>query len=154
MKTITGVAACLLTWLGLTACTTIGTGRGELAGEPVLFNWTSTDGAMTGAMTATVAGQSWVGRFFQITQQSRVDAPMPLWHDGSDSGVVWPLVFREAQFVTHFSGKVIASMEAPSGQHMHCRFHLVVPMRGMAAGGEGQCQLDDGRQVRANFEPK
>lgn len=154
MKTITWVAACLLTGAGLTACTTIGTGRGELAGEPVLFNWTSSDGAMTGAMTATLAGQIWVGRFFQITQQTRADAPMPLWRDGSHSGVVWPFAFLEAQSVTHYSGKVVASMEAPSGQHMRCRFHLVVPMRGMAAGGEGQCQLDDGRQVRANFEPK
>ncbi len=116
---------------------------------------------MSGTMTATLSGQSWVGRFFQVTQQTRVDALMPLWqhwrpgwHDWPDSGVAWPLAFPDVHFVTHYSGKVLATLQAASGQHMRCRFRLVTPARGMAAGGEGQCQLDDGRQVRANFEPK
>jgi hypothetical protein len=59
--------------------------------------------------------------------------------------------YPTVQFITHYSGKVVATLDAPGNQRMRCRFHLVEPSRGMGGGGEGECQLSDGRLVRAVF---
>ena len=148
----------------LSACTVTGTGHGQLSGavpEPVRFGWVSSDGGMSGTMTAVLTQWTFVGRFFQITQQTRAESLTPLWqhwnhgwHDWPDASVPWTLrfPFPEVQFVTHYSGRVVATLDAPDGQRMRCRFHLVLPSRGMSSGGQGQCQLQDGRMVPAVFD--
>jgi len=151
---------CVLLMLG--ACTVTGSGRGELAGavpEPVRFGWVSSDGGMSGTMTATLAERSFVGRFFQITQQTRAESLTPLWQhwhhgwsDWPDGISPWPYHFPEVQFITHYSGRVLATLDGADGQRMRCRFHLALPRRGMSGGGQGQCQLQDGRLIPAVFE--
>jgi hypothetical protein len=146
------------------ACTTIGTGSGEVTGaqqESVTFMWKSTDGGMSGAMTASLPQETFQGRFFQITQQTRGEVLAPLWthwrrgwYDWPYWSGPWPPGYSTTQFITHYSGKVVATLESPSGQRMRCRFHLVAPASGMAGGGEGECQLSDGRRVRAVFAEK
>ena len=71
--------------------------------------------------------------------------------------IVKPISAKDAAALVrrvHYSGKVVATLEAPEQQRMRCRFHLVAPARGMSGGGEGQCQLSDGRALRASFAGK
>lgn len=147
----------------LAACTTTGTGGGQVAvaggqEQPVAFTWTSTDGGISGSMTAILPGQTFQGRFFQITQQTRGDSLTPLWLHWRHGWHDWPYwghpggpPYATTQFITHYTGKVVATLEAPDQQRMRCRFHMIEPVRGMSGGGEGQCQLTDGRTVRASF---
>lgn len=149
--------------LGLAGCATTGTGGGRIsspgsADELVAFTWTSTDGAISGVLSATSPGAKFEGRFFQITQQTRSELlqPLwaywgPLWHDWPYWGRRHPAPAPATQFVTHYSGKVVASLEAAGDLRMRCRFDLVDPARGMSGGGEGECQRSDGRLVHAVF---
>ena len=154
-----GGAVALL--LGLAGCTTTGTGGGQLSSpgwpdEQVAFTWSSTDGAISGVMRASSAGAQFQGRFFQITQQTRTELLHPLWtHWGWPDRPYWgrrhPAPAPATQFVTHYSGKVVASLQAAGELRMRCRFDLVDPARGMSGGGEGECQRSDGRLVHAVF---
>lgn len=147
----------------LNACTSTGTGAGQVAAadgqeQSVTFTWTSTDGGISGTMTAGFPGENFEGRFFQITQQTRSELLSPLWlhwrrgwYDWTYWGYPGMHPYTTTQFIRHYSGKVVATLEAPGQQRMRCRFHLVEPEHGMSGGGEGQCQLTDGRTVRASF---
>lgn len=153
----------LMATLALAGCTSTGLGGGQLLApgapeEAVSFSWTSTDGGISGSMTAALPSSSYQGRFFQITQQTRGEVLMPLWTHWHRGWYDWPYwsgpvstPYPTTQFITHYSGKVVATLESPSNQRMRCRFHLVAPASGMSGGGEGQCQLSDGREVRAVF---
>lgn len=147
------------------ACTTVttGTGGGVLVGsgtpdQPVMFSWNSTDDGISGSMTASISGASFQGRFFQITQRTRSELLLPLWTRWHPGWYDWPywggamsMPYHATQFITRYSGKVVATLESADKQYLRCRFHLVDPVRGMAGGGEGECQLSDGRSVKANF---
>lgn len=166
MKTTRLLPALLLLLLALTACTSTGIGGGQLSGAgapeaPVTFNWKSTDGGMSGTMTAALPDATFQGRFFQITGQTRREVLDPLWMHWHRGWYDWPYwggplqpPYPATQFITHYSGKVVATLESSSEQRMRCRFHLVEPSRGMSGGGEGQCQLSDGRVVQAVFPGK
>ena len=139
----------------LAACTTMGTGVGrerESHGA-VAFNWTSKD-AISGTMTATLASdQVYSGPFFQITSQTRYDTLGPLWMGWHRGWWDWPYWggYPGPQFEVRYSGKVVANLDGPDGDHMRCRFHLVRPMSGMAGGGEGECQTTAGNTIEATF---
>ena len=167
MKTTRLCATLVPLVLALTGCTTTGIGGGQLSGQgvqenPVAFSWTSTDGGISGTMTAALPdGAIFQGRFFQITQQTRAEVLNPLWmhwHNGWNDWPYWdgPYAqpFPTTQFITYYSGKVVATLESPDQQYMRCRFHLVGPTQGMSGGGEGECQLSQGRVVRAVFPGK
>lgn len=163
MKTVKMTAALAVLVAAVAACTTIGTGTGQLASAdtqetPVAFNWTSKDGGMSGTMTAALPEAVFAGRFFQITQQTRGEVLMPLWAHWRQGWYDWPYwsgpmssAYPTTQFITHYSGKVVATLESANNERMRCRFHLVDPASGMGGGGEGQCQLSDARMVRAVF---
>lgn len=166
MKTTRSLASLLLLNLALAACTTTGSGSGQVAGvgaqsESVAFSWTSKDGGLSGTMTAVLPDVSYQGEFFQITQQTRTEVLAPLWAHWNHGWYDWPYwgipaspPYPATQFITHYSGKVVATLAAQGDQRMRCRFHLMAPARGMSGGGEGQCQLSDGRLVRAVFLAK
>lgn len=149
--------------LSLVACTTTGSGGGQLVSsavpeQAVSFTWKSADGGLSGTMSASLPTAVFEGRFFQITHQTRVDALNPLWthwrhgwHDWPYWGGAWQIPYPTPQFITHYTGKVVATLESADQQRMRCRFHLVEPVRAMSGGGEGECQLSDGRVVRAVF---
>lgn len=167
MKTARTFTPLLPVLLALTACTTTGIGGGQLSGagmpeQPVTFTWTSTDGGISGTMTAALPDQTYQGRFFQITQHTRSEVLTPLWMHWDHGWYDWPYwnrpfpppPYATTRFITHYSGKVVATLEAAGAQRMRCRFHLVEPVRGMSGGGEGECQLSDARVVRAVFSAK
>jgi hypothetical protein len=159
----------LLLWglaINLFGCTFTGTGGGQMSragtsDQPVEFVWKSTDGGMTGTIEATLPGERFEGRFFQIASQTRAEVLDPLWvhwrrgwYDWSYWGSPWTPPYPTTQFITHYSGKVVATLTSGTGQPMRCRFHLSAPAMGMRGGGEGQCQLSDDRLVRAVFSGK
>ena len=141
--------------LGLAACATTGTGVGNTRNNDVSasFAWQSTNDR-TGTLTASLSnGKTYSGEFFQITSESRIDQLGPLWygwHAGWRGWSYWDAQPSQA-FVTHYSGRVVANLDASDATHMRCRFQLVTPTDGMAGGGEGKCQLPSGQEINATF---
>jgi hypothetical protein len=140
------------------ACTTTGTGVGSTAsgGSSTTFSWKSSDG-VSGTMTATMSGgQTYSGQYFQITKDTTVDSIESLWYPGWGGRAAWGgWGYWDADpspdFITHYTGRVVANLAAPNGTHMRCQFQLVHPSDGMNGGGMGQCQLPDGTTIDANF---
>jgi hypothetical protein len=147
--------------LGLSGCAaTMGMGVGATpAGEQrTTFQWRST-GATSGQMTATLdSGQTFTGRYFQITRRTNFDTLGPLWAGwgpgfyGPGSGLgPWGYWGPTDQFLTQYTGRVVGNLQGPKGTHMRCRFTLARPDIGMAGGGLGQCQLPSGTTIDAMF---
>ena len=136
-------------------CATTGSFSGSTAAgtDPVSFTWKSSD-SVSGSMMATLApGTTYKGQFFQITSNTTADDLGPLWTGwgpGRRMGT-WYDWDAGPQFMTHYSGRVVANLAEPGGRHMRCRFQLVHPADGMAGGGQGECQLPDGKRIDAQF---
>jgi hypothetical protein len=120
----------------------------------VNFSWKSSD-TVSGTMDATLSnGKIFTGQFFQITSDTTVDNLGPLWTGwgpgwrGRDNWGMWD---AGPEFVTHYTGRVVANLGTPDGKHMRCNFQLVHPSDGMAGGGRGQCQMPNGNTIDATF---
>lgn len=138
------------------ACTTMGVGTGLTrgGGSPVDFTWSS-DNSTSGTMTAKLekTGQSFDGKFFQVTSQTRIDDVQPLfigWHRRWSDWPYWGPDYGSS-FATHYSGRVLANLSSADGEHMRCSFRLMRPMSGMAGGGQGRCQIPDGKTIDTTF---
>ena len=149
----TSFAAAFL--FGVAACTTMGTGVGSSPTGNIraVLMWKGSD--RDGIMTATLSnGEVYSGMYFQITGETRVDDLTPLWIGWQRPWAGWPYwVEPGPQFITYYSGRVVANLEGPNGTHMRCRFQLIRPAAGMAGGGQGQCQLPNGETIDASFPP-
>ena len=156
-------AAISTSLLILSGCVTTGMGSGEMSpagkpSEPVHFSWKSSDGGNSGSITANLPGATYTGQFFQITRQTARETLGPMW-DGWNEGwsdwpywtQPWPSDYNVTQFITNYSGKVVANLHTRTGQYMRCRFHLADPVSGMSGGGQGECQLSGGRVINADF---
>jgi len=112
---------------------------------------------VSGVISATLSdGTTYSGQYFQITQDTPLDSIGPLW-SAWDSGWAgrggwgsWNAVPTPG-FIKQYAGWVVASLEAPGGEHARCKFHLVRPAEGVAGGGTGQCQTPDGQTADATF---
>src|SRR5262245_15278479 len=149
-----GVAALVAPGL-VAGCANTGSGLGTMRGADTHanFSWASTDDR-TGTLTAQLSnGQQYSGKFFQVTQDTRVENLAPLWYgwpSGWPGGRYWGPE-PDTAFVTHYSGRVVANLADDAGDHMRCHFRLMHPQRGMAGGGAGECQLSSGQTIDANF---
>jgi hypothetical protein len=136
-------------------CTSMGTGVGSTASgaDAVTFNWKSSD-SVSGTMSATLSdGKTYSGQFFQITKDTTVNGVGPLWSGWAPGWGGWDNweAVPSPSFITHYTGRVMANLGAPSGEHMRCKFQLARPSDGMAGGGSGQCQMPDGKTIDATF---
>jgi hypothetical protein len=135
--------------------TTMGTGYGTTAAgtNPVHFDWRSSDD-VSGTLYATLDdGSVYAGSYFQITENTTSDILGPLW-DGWDASWGfggWGYWDSGSDFITHYTGRVVANLADPEGKHIRCKFQLVHPSKGMVGGGEGDCQLPDGKTIDASF---
>lgn len=158
------VPAALLAGL-LAACATSGAGTGStLQGDVrATLSWQST-GGHDGTITAQLStGETFTGRYFQISRDIRVDDLAPLWRGWGWPRSGWGMPWGpwhdwgywgpSTGFVTSYSGRVVANLEGPNQTHMRCRFFLQNPASGMAGGGMGTCQLPDGKAIDATFPP-
>lgn len=163
MKLYQLIAASALVFMTISGCTTTGIGHGEMTAlgkpaEPVLFSWKSMDGGISGTMMAKLPDAVYEGKFFQITHQTQSVTLAPMWNGWIEGWGDWPYrrrpfpySYTATQFITYYSGKVVANLETNDGQYMRCRFHLANPASGMTGGGEGECQLSGGRSIKATF---
>jgi hypothetical protein len=138
-----------------TGCTTMGTGFGATASgsNPVHFRWQSTDD-VSGRIYATLAdGSVYTGRYFQVMTNTTADSLEPLWAGwGPDWGWgSWDYWNEGPDFVTHYSGHVVANLADPEGKHIRCNFQLIHRDSGMAGGGSGNCQLPNGKTINTSF---
>ncbi len=143
--------------IALGACTSMGGGSGFTAqgNKPVTFSWKSSDGSgMSGQMSATLTGgKIFSGDYLEITHQVASADIDPLWN-GWDRGASDLLTEEEMPAFgpsTLYSGRVLAKLRAADGERMRCHFQLNVPSEGMAGGGQGICQLDNGGSIDASF---
>jgi hypothetical protein len=139
-------------------CSTMGTGVGSTpsGADPVSFSWKSSD-SVSGTMSATLSDdKTYSGQFFQITKDTTVNSVGSLWSGWSPGWGSWGGwenwgALPSSSYITHYSGRVVANLGAPSGEHIRCRFQLAHPSDGMAGGGSGQCQMPDGKTIDATF---
>jgi hypothetical protein len=144
--------------LALGACTTLGTGTGETSpgNSPVSFDWRSTDGGVTGTMTASFpGGATFTGPYLEVTNTALSTSFDPMWAGWRTGWTDWdygfggPWAFDGT--TTTYSGKVVANLQGSSSQRMRCNFDLNDPPSGMDGGGQGKCQIAGGATIDAVF---
>ena len=136
-----------------------GTGASNTGDVQAHFTWQQSE-ATSGTLTAIVSypggsQETYAGKFYQITRNSTVESMGPLWypwHPGWGGWAYWGAAPDE-EFVTHYTGHVLANLTGPAGKGMRCQFQLLRADEGMKGGGEGQCQLSSGQNIRADFPP-
>jgi hypothetical protein len=137
-------------------CTAAGAGFSSpiTGATPVSFKWRSAD-SVSGTINAVLSdGRTYSGRFLQVTDGMTVDNLWPLWSGwgpGYRGRGGWEDWDGPPKFVIHYTGRVLANLGAPNGEHMHCRFELIHPSDGMLGGGRGRCRMPDGNTVDATF---
>ena len=116
-----------------------------------------------GTLSVTLPdGESYSGRYLQITSTSTVDTLGwgwgygygwgPYWGDwGAWGPGPWYGPADWTSFVRNYSGSVVATLFGNAGHTMRCRFHLASPELGLSGGGVGECQTSDGRHIDAQF---
>jgi hypothetical protein len=110
-------------------------------------------------MTASLPnGTTYSGRYFQITSDTRLSGLGPLWTGwGPEWGMYgwadddWDDWDPGPQFITHYTGRVVANLADADGAHLRCRFRLIYPAEGMVGGGSGACELANGSSIHAQF---
>jgi hypothetical protein len=153
----------LQTWIGLALCAGCAhagtgqgqlekpTGQGEQAEGPVVFNWSSDSDPSEGKLTATLSdGRVFDGTYLQLTSTTLEPTYGPYYSAwaGPRWGVGGPwYTGPQDQFVTEYSGKVIAHLTSPDDTRMRCKFVLRKPESGMLGGAQGDCQLSTKESV-------
>jgi len=144
-----------LVLLAVAGCASSGSGYGvtRTGREDAVFHWDATND-VTGTLTATMpGGRTYSGDYFQVTSETRVEGLAPLWYGWRPGWRGWPYwtAVPGPDFITEYSGKVVANLAANDGDRMRCRFQLIRPSEGIAGGGQGQCQLPNGEAIEATF---
>lgn len=144
---------------------------GPMAGQLVLPNQPPQRVTMTyatdrfdeaGQLTVTLpTGESFAGRYVQVTSTTAVDSIGPTWaawgppvwaDDWGPFGETWMGGPADVwTFRRNYSGRVVATLFGDRGTVMRCRFRLVNPSGGLSDGGTGQCQLSTGGTIDAQF---
>lgn len=127
--------------------------------ENVKFEFRSDVSGEGGKLSTKLAGgESFSGRYVQITSTTRehVIAPLfqrwpPFWNDWGPFGTPWFAGNDYTTFRTNYSGKVVATLFGDRGDTMRCRFRLSDPPAGLSGGGAGECQPSNGGKIDVQF---
>ena len=153
--------------LAVPGCNKSGVGVG-VATEPgeapqhVEFRWKSGPSALAGNISTTAPdGTQYAGRFMEITSTTTVQDVSPFygqwywgWSPGWDGWVGYGYPPTAQAYITHYSGRVLATLTSQRGDIMHCVFTLERPPEGMSGGGMGQCSTSLGLSIQsASFQP-
>jgi hypothetical protein len=160
IRNAAAIAAAAVAALALGACTTMGTGTGSTStgDSPVSFNWKSTDGGVTGTMTASLpGGATYTGPYLEITRTAQSTQLAPMWTGWSPGWSDWPYGFAGPwaydATTTTYSGRAVANLQGSNSQRMRCNFSLNDPPSGMDGGGQGKCQVGGGETIDAVLSP-
>ncbi len=158
--TTRSIATCLVIVLGAVGCTTSGIATGQLvtqAGgtQPVVFDWRSDRGEPIKGRISTMLpdGTTFSGRYFQVTATIEQSSLAPLWVGWDPYWPSWTAPWAGyggsgyTTFSRVYSGRVVATLQSPEGTRMRCRFTLADPPEGLAGGGVGDCQLQNGERI-------
>jgi hypothetical protein len=145
-KTSLGAAFILLVFIGLlAACSGTMKGRVQQGGGSVSFQFEET-GMGHGTMRATLSdGESFKGRFADEASSGFVTG---FDTEGPSATIVRKEAFEALQ---SYSGNVEAILFGNKGHTMLCRFRADNSFRGLPSGGEGRCQVSDGRVIDVQF---
>ncbi len=136
-----------------------GEGRTPQGDVHVSFQWeqsTPVSGTLRANVSTPGGGlETYSGKFFQITQETRLETLSPLWDPWYPAWVGWRYWGPEPDtaFLTHYTGHVVATLEGPGNKRMRCEFQLIDASAGMKGGGRGDCQLPSGQTIKAEFPP-
>ena len=129
--------------------------------ERVSFTWESEPGVPAGTIDTTLPdGEAFTGHYHEImstTEVSALDGFYELWYGGVWAeprwvwGGDWPYYESDTEFITYYTGRVMAILDGDKGTSMRCNFQLDEPSRGMKGGGSGDCQLSNGDRITAIF---
>jgi hypothetical protein len=154
--------ALLAAGLGIAGCSTTGEVVGQLQEpdakqEPVVLVWhASPDSPLMGKISGTLPNHlHYTGKYFEVVQTAPVDIYEPLWDGWSPYWPAWPPSGYTANdaldaqgFMRVYTGKVVANLRSDDNtQKLRCRFTLESPRRGLAGGGQGDCQLSNGEKI-------
>jgi len=145
----------------LGGCKSTGSGSGESRSGDVKVNFTwqqseATSGTLAAAVTDPSGQQeTYQGKFYQITQNSRIETVGGLWDPWYPRWGGWAYWGPEPEdsFIEHYTGHVVANLSGPDAKRMRCQFQLLRADEGMKGGGQGQCQLPSGKTIHAEFPP-
>ena len=124
----------------------------------------SLTGPMAGGVVSEPNGETFSGRYLQVTADSSAETLDPYWGDWGVGWAGWgpwsddygPWIVGEdlPTFVRNYSGKVIATLLGDRGGRMRCRFRLAEPTQGMSSGGVGECEVSGGGKQTVRLPAK
>lgn len=142
-------------------------GPGPGMGATVVMNWSSPEGErVQGTLNVMMPnGETYTGPYVQVTDGTQDAELTPYWSGwpdqnwrswsgGGDADIENGSDENNSRFQVLYGNKVIANLDGDQGGQMRCRFTLMDAVAGMAGGGQGECQLDDGEEVKAKFAPE
>jgi len=135
----------LLSIVLLAACSGTMKGRVQQGGESVNFQFEDT-GIGHGKLRATLSdGETFKGRFADEASSGYVTG-----FDTEGTGAT--IVRREAfEAVESYFGNIEAILFGNKGHTMRCKFRAANSLIGLPSGGEGRCQVSDGRVIDVEF---
>jgi hypothetical protein len=139
--------ACILLALSvlLAACSGTMKGMVQQGDESVNFQFEDT-GIGHGTLRATLSGgETFKGRFADESSSGFVTT-------FDTEGPQATIVHREAfEAIESYSGNVEAILFGNKGHTMRCKFRPLNSFMGLPSGGEGRCQISDGRVIDVRF---
>jgi len=140
------VAFILLLSIGLlAACSGTMKGMVQQGGESVNFQFE--DGGLgSGKLRTTLSdGETFKGKFAEESSSGFVTG---FDTEGTGATIVHGETFET---VESYSGNIDAILFGNKGHTMKCRFRAANSLIGLSSGGEGRCQVSDGRVIDVQF---
>ena len=141
-----GIAFVLLLSIGLlAACSGTMKGVVQQGGESVNFQFEDTGFGYGKLRTTLPDGETFEGKFAEEASSGYIT--------GFNATGTGATIMRGSTFeaVESYSGNIEAILFGNKGHTMRCKFRSDISLMGLASGGEGRCQVSDGRVIDVQF---